>query len=311
MPSLATAKASNAGFSPNYLPVAVFFGATRGIGAGMAQAFARATNGNCHLIILGRNRQTAEDLIATFPRPTALGAKHEFVQCDATLMKNVQRATDDILTRVDRINFIALSLALLEKVGPDFTEEGLDRKLTTVFYGRWKFVHNLLPALERAVALGQDATVYNVGGGGRSKGRVSLDNLGFKKSVPFLGLRSQIGFHGNVVMQCFSAANPKIAWVNAYPGFVHTGILDSVQDSWLYYFIAKFLHLVGPYFAHTVSDSGEYMTYAMLRASANSSGEVKYVEDLGNEELPAYQFSDEDRQKVWEHFVDTALVVRT
>ena len=50
-----------------YRPVAVFVGGTAGIGAGMAKAFAMHRNGDAHIVIVGRNRQAAEELISSFP----------------------------------------------------------------------------------------------------------------------------------------------------------------------------------------------------------------------------------------------------
>ncbi|KAH8831720.1 NAD-P-binding protein [Flagelloscypha sp. PMI_526] len=306
MPSLEVAKASNAAFSPNYLPVALFFGGTRGIGAGMARAFARATNGNCHIIILARSRQTADALIATFPKPTALGAKREFIECDGTLMKNVQRATDEILSRVDRINFIAMTLAVMEKVGSEFTEEGLEKKLTTTFYARLKFVFNLLPALEKAAADGQDATVYHVLGGGKLGRPVDLDNLGFKKPTSFIKMRSQIPSYGNLVMERLAAEHPSISWLNAYPGFVDTGLCSYVQDSVVAKIIAAILNFIGPWIGYTSADSGEFMTYGMLSTSRGPG--IQYIGEQGDVVSPSFSYTDEEREKVWEHFVD--LVVK-
>ncbi|KAH8831661.1 NAD(P)-binding protein [Flagelloscypha sp. PMI_526] len=306
MPSLKIAKASNAAFSPNYLPVALFFGGTRGIGAGMAQAFARATNGNSHIIILARSRQTADALIATFPKPTALGAKHEFIECDGTLMKNVQRATDEILSRVDRINFIAMTLAVMDKVGSDFTEEGLEKKLTTTFYARLKFVFNLLPALEKAAADGQDATVYHVLGGGKLGGHVDLNNLGFKKPTSFMNMRAQIPSYGNLVMERLAAEHPNISWLNAYPGFVDTGIWNGVQDSVVAKIIAVILNVIGPWIGYTSADSGEYMTYGMLSTSRKPG--IQYLGEKGDITPPSFSpYTDEEREKVWEHFVSSVV----
>ncbi|KAJ7762932.1 hypothetical protein B0H16DRAFT_1268746, partial [Mycena metata] len=55
MPTLATAEASNAGFAPSYIPVAVFAGGTSGVGQGMVEALARQTKGRAHIVLIGRN----------------------------------------------------------------------------------------------------------------------------------------------------------------------------------------------------------------------------------------------------------------
>lgn len=75
MPSLKDVKAENARYAPGYLPVAVFVGGTSGIGQGMAQAFAKHTNGNAHIVLVGRNEAAASAILASFPTPTSLGTQ--------------------------------------------------------------------------------------------------------------------------------------------------------------------------------------------------------------------------------------------
>ncbi|EEB97089.1 hypothetical protein MPER_03659 [Moniliophthora perniciosa FA553] len=77
----------------------------------MAEAFATHTNGNAHIVIVGRNKSAAESIISKFPRPSSPEAKHEFIQCDVTLMKNVRRTTDQLLATVPdgKINYLVMS----------------------------------------------------------------------------------------------------------------------------------------------------------------------------------------------------------
>jgi len=44
-------------------PVAVFVGGTSGIGQGMAEALNRHTKGNSHIILVGRSKEAAEDIM--------------------------------------------------------------------------------------------------------------------------------------------------------------------------------------------------------------------------------------------------------
>lgn len=55
-----------------------------------AQAFARYSKGNAHIIICGRNETAAQETIASFPQNP--NAKYEFLECDASRMANVVTA---------------------------------------------------------------------------------------------------------------------------------------------------------------------------------------------------------------------------
>lgn len=157
MISISEARSINASFSPAYpLPVAIFVGGTSGIGEAMARHFARFTKGNAHIIIIGRNKTAAEETIASFPTPSeseGRQALHEFVYCDATLMKNIDATTKDLLARIPKINFLILSPGYLSARGRDETEEGIDKSMALRYYARFKFIRDFMPLLRKAKGL--------------------------------------------------------------------------------------------------------------------------------------------------------------
>jgi NAD(P)-dependent dehydrogenase (short-subunit alcohol dehydrogenase family) len=200
MPTLAVAEASNAAFSPGYIPVAVFAGGTSGVGQAMAEAFARQTNGRAYIILIGQNAAAASAIIATFPKPAESdGWMHEFVQCDATSMAGIRALCAGLRVRLERINFLLLTAAgpkansLLE-CGE--TAEGLDNHLAMRYVGpctnvyskmnyllrryfaRYVYTKELLPLLLNAREQGQHAHVMTILGAG----------LGFKIPSDDLGL---------------------------------------------------------------------------------------------------------------------------
>jgi NAD(P)-dependent dehydrogenase (short-subunit alcohol dehydrogenase family) len=164
-------------------PVAVFVGGTAGIGQGLAEAFARWRNGNAHIVIVGRNEAAAKEIIERFPKPTTTSSwTHEFVQCDVTLMKNVQSASEQILAKHPKINYLVMSPGFFAASGRDETSEGIDKKLAAHYYARWKFIDELLPALKKAKDDGEDVrvlSVFSAGEGGNSK--MDPNDLGLKK----------------------------------------------------------------------------------------------------------------------------------
>lgn len=160
MPSLSQIRAANAAFSPGYVPVAVFVGGTSGVGEAMAKSFARYTKGSARIIIVGRNKAAAESIIASFPKPAGTsdsGPQHEFVHCDATLMKNVHATTKDLLSKLQTINFLVLSPGYLATGAKDETEEGIDKRVALNYHARWKFINDLIPLLQKAKGLSSAA----------------------------------------------------------------------------------------------------------------------------------------------------------
>ena len=179
MRSISLIRASNAAFHSSYPPVAVFVGGTSGIGKAMVERFARLTNGNSSIIIVGRNRAAAETIFASLPSTET--STHEFIQCDATLMSNVHTTSQEILSRYNKINYLILSPGVFSLKGRDDTSEGIDKKLAVHYYARWRFIYDLLPSLERAKEAGEEAKTLSVLGAGKG-GKIDVDDLGLKKS---------------------------------------------------------------------------------------------------------------------------------
>ncbi|KAH9836132.1 NAD-P-binding protein [Rhodofomes roseus] len=288
MPSLAVVRESNAKFSPPTPPVAIFLGGTSGIGQGTAQAFARHTKGNAHIIIVGRNRAAAEAIIATFPK--APNSKYEFVYCDASLIRNIPEVTSPLLA-LPKVNYMVLSSNVLPPLWDlvrgvqHLTEEGLDRSLATMFYCRTKFVLDLLPLLQKARDAGEDARVLNIASAGYG-GPIDFSDMGMRKTSGVLKRRGISTTYIDSTMEIFASRVPGAMFSHNWPGLVDTPVLP-----WLLRTLAKPV-------AISIADSGEYMLYALLngRAGAQRSGERG--DDLG----PAgYYGGDEVRERVWAH----------
>lgn len=178
MPSLSAARKANAAFSPSYTPVAVFVGGTSGIGQATAEAFARYTKGDAHIVIVGRNRAAAEATFATLP--TTSKSKYEFLECDVSLMKNVGATTKALVSSLPHLNFLMISSGSLPAFGRNETAEGLPITLAMNYYSRWKFVHDLMPLLKNAKDSGEDAKVLSVLAAGKG-GPIDLDDFLLEK----------------------------------------------------------------------------------------------------------------------------------
>ncbi|KAL0065011.1 hypothetical protein AAF712_008004 [Marasmius tenuissimus] len=307
MSSIAAKQASSSSFlrSLSYLPVGIFVGGTSGIGQGMAEAFADHTEGNAHIVIVGRNQAAAEAIIAKFPQPSSAEAKHEFVQCDVTLMENVQKTTTELLSRIPRINYLVMSPGFTTMKERDETSEGIDRKMAVHYYARWKFIDDLLPALKKAQSEGQDAKVYSVLAPGYG-GKIKVEDLGLKKSYSKSHFALAGPTYNDLMLEEFAERNPGIPFVHAYPGFVDTGYLSNSESPFLRN-VSKVampvLRVVLRSMVWTYRESGDNMLHGLL--STAKEGRAWRLNDRGEDMgKTRYYGSPEERKALWKHTVE-------
>lgn len=188
MPSLSSIRITNAGFSHlvSPAPVAIFIGGTSGIGEAMARAFAAHTKGNSNIVIVGRNKDAAEAILSSLPNPETAESNpkalsRDFIQCDVTLMKNVQTTAQTIISKYPKINYLVLSTGYLTLTGRDETVEGIDKKLAVHYYARWKFIQDLMPALQSAKDANEEGAVVSVLAAGKG-GQIDVNDLGLKET---------------------------------------------------------------------------------------------------------------------------------
>lgn len=189
MPSITDTRAANAAFQPSYVPVMVVTGGTAGIGQAMAETLAKHLQGRVHIVIVGRNKKAAEAIISSLPKSQHADSTYEFYQCDLTLMKNVHAMAEDLNNRLPKVNFLVHCAAVVGVGGRAETEEGIDVKLASRYYARWKLTYELLPLLRNAKDLGETASVITVLGAGLGS-EIDLEDLGLKKT--YTGLKAMV-----------------------------------------------------------------------------------------------------------------------
>ncbi|KAF7967803.1 hypothetical protein HWV62_32995 [Athelia sp. TMB] len=291
--TLQSARAANATYAPVSRPVAVFFGGTSGIGQATATALARYTKGDAHIVIVGRNRVAAESIIAQFPKsPKSI---YEFVECDGTLMKNVQNTTTELLRTLPKVNYLFATAGYLTLKGRDETAEGLDRKLALNYYARWKFANDLMPLMRKAKDEGEDAKFMSVLAAGLG-GRIDLDDLGLKKGYSLRSAGTAGATYNDLMMESFADRNPDMAFTHIAPGVVRTPM--SLPPSIWFKPLYPLIYLA----SISMEESAEYMLHALfsgengvfrrgpkgnlLKSDGSSSG---------------YWSTQEAKEKLWAH----------
>ncbi|KAE9390013.1 hypothetical protein BT96DRAFT_1002678 [Gymnopus androsaceus JB14] len=90
------------------LPSPVAVGGTSDIGRGIAEAFARHTEGNANIILVGRNRAATDEITA--------------VPCPTSPFRQTRITTKETLSRYSKVDFLILSPGILNLTRDD-TEE--------------------------------------------------------------------------------------------------------------------------------------------------------------------------------------------
>lgn len=101
-------RAANAAFkAANTSPVAVFVGATSGIGLETAKALAASTV-KPTLYILGRSKKSATPFLNDLAKINA-EATVNFIETEVSLIKNVDKATAEIQAKEQKIDLLFMS----------------------------------------------------------------------------------------------------------------------------------------------------------------------------------------------------------
>ncbi|KAJ7732062.1 NAD(P)-binding protein [Mycena maculata] len=292
MPDLSTVRKFNTAWVPAYTPVGIFVGGTSGIGQGIAEAFARHTKGNAHIVIVGRNSAAAATILAGLPpAPAGANVTRDFVPCDLTSIASVKRVAASLGARFPRINLLVTTAGAINFESA-ITSEGLEVSAAVWYYARWALLAGLLPAIRAAHAAGEDARVMAVFSAGQGTA-LDLGDLGLQKALKpvrdFAGFRTaggQASTYIDLMFKDYAARNPGITFVHAHPGLVDTPLLKSVPLNPDIVATAK-----------SIEVCGEHQLYALLKAPAGASRTGQDGDDIGTD-LPA---TEEVQRTLWEH----------
>ncbi|KAF9063711.1 hypothetical protein BDP27DRAFT_1231669 [Rhodocollybia butyracea] len=280
------------------VPIAVFVGGTSGIGRSMAEAFAQRTDGNAHIVIIGRNKAAADQMIASFPESQNTDAIHEFLSTDVSLVSNVHRTASALLERLPRIDCLVLSSGILVFAGRKETSEGLDEKMVLSYYSRWTFIHDLLPLLRNSE---RGAKVYTILGAGAfgagANAPIERDNLDLKKSHTLGKMLASFTTYTNVAFQKLAKEEPTIAFNHAYPGIVRSPMFTSSKCYWKvpYYVVYPVFSLM----SKTPEEAGDIHLDALMKSSPGFNS----YDPKG--QLMSYAPADEETVDiVWKHTLE-------
>ncbi|KIJ47103.1 hypothetical protein M422DRAFT_74863 [Sphaerobolus stellatus SS14] len=270
-PSLQTVQAFNDSYkfssSPTSIPTAVFIG------------------GNARIILVGRKKAAAEEIITVFPKPSNKDLwqiEHESVQCDAMLMKDIKRVITDLVVGLPEINYLVLTVGIYSVSPWDPTLKGINKMLAVHYYARWKLTFDLLPLLHKAKSQQEDANVFSLLACGRSRpiGSYRRGPTYYDLALRYVGV---------------AIRNPSITFFHADPGIVLTNLANNSLSPLLSIF-APIISVVMYPFSMSPAESGEHLLYGMLAHPNESvSSKGQYLKREG------YIGGKMEREKLWEY----------
>ncbi|KAG8902864.1 hypothetical protein FRC01_009448 [Tulasnella sp. 417] len=238
----------------------MFVGGTSGVGEGTLRAFAQAAQGRAHIVIVGRDSTRAEEIIASFPKTDE--SQYDFIQCDATLLKNVVIAANEAKSKISgSLNYLV-------------------------------FVDELLPLLDKAARSGQDARVMSIMDPKNAR-LLDVEDFGVKKKYSLTQSAQQIGAYNSAMVQEYSPIHPNLSFSHIYPGLVKTRVARDAP--WYVKPVISGLLLLGK----TSEECGEWMFSALINDKYKTGGWL--IGEFG-EELDVQRDSPENRALLLDHY---------
>ncbi|KAJ6614549.1 hypothetical protein B0H10DRAFT_1950531 [Mycena sp. CBHHK59/15] len=268
----------------------------------MAESFARYTKGEAQIIIVGRSRTAGESVLTSFPKPSSSSSdvaskwKHEFVECDVSLIRNVHATTASLLARLPHVNCLVITAGYFSLAGRDDTSEGLDRKIVLSYYARWSFIKDLVPPLIEAREAGEDAGVMSVLAAGEGP-KVGLNDLGLVNNYSATGAMNACATYNDLMVEEFASRYPSIAFTHSFPGLVNSPLFNFTH--WAVRLFVPFIRLIVWFAAKSEAHAAEYQLYGLFSGKQGVYRRGEYGDEI--RALAAYDGDKDAQKRVWEH----------
>jgi NAD(P)-dependent dehydrogenase (short-subunit alcohol dehydrogenase family) len=214
--------------------VAVFVGATSGIGMGTLKQYAKYAQGG-KAYIVGRSKNATEPLLNELKASNPKGT-FEFIETEISLIKNVDLACEEIKSKEKKIDILFLSAGFLAYGGRNGllfislhedkanegseSAEGIDIPHALRYYSRLRFVYDLLPLLTESPS----PRVISILAGGKESA-IDINDLEVHNDFTMVKAASNGTTQTTLAFEELAKAYPSITFIHKYPGFVNTGVI--------------------------------------------------------------------------------------
>ncbi|KAL2808336.1 hypothetical protein BJX63DRAFT_439482 [Aspergillus granulosus] len=264
---------SNAKVSSSFPPglVALFVGATSGIGAATLKAFAKYTR-KPRAYFIGRSQEAADAVISECRTLNPEG-EYIFIAGDVSLIKVVDQICAQIQSLEPYLNILFLSQGVARFDRAE-TSENLHIITSLIYYSRTRFITRLLPLLKSAPVHRRVVTV----GGGSLEG--TLDPSDFPAlRIPFQQLRGHLITLVTLGLESVAKNAPQVSFIHDYPGGVDTPLTQHMIT------LTGGRPGIKGEIAHeliTAEESGERHLYLLTSPRYPAAGEMEGTVSLGS-----------------------------
>ncbi|THY21739.1 hypothetical protein D6D01_06455 [Aureobasidium pullulans] len=217
MVALETIRASNSKIAST-LPsglVAVFVGATNGVGEATVRQFAKYASAP-RVYLIGRSQDAGTRIVNEC---RALNAKGEFsfISKDTSLMRNVDEICETIKQKEKSVNLLFLTIGTLQT--GKTTVEGLHYPAAIAVHARNRFINNLLPLINNATSLRRVISVFIA----TLEGEIQMDDFqGWHMKL--MANRDHAASITTLSLESHHKDNPNVSFVHNFPGVIKSGI---------------------------------------------------------------------------------------
>ncbi|KAF4472959.1 short-chain dehydrogenase reductase [Fusarium albosuccineum] len=199
--------------------VALFIGATSGIGQSALQQFAQhASSPRIYTVARPQSVASHQKLLDSL-RQSNPSSTYNLITADVALISEVSKIVDAVKKAETKLDILVVSPGFMPFEGRIDTSEGLDPSMTTRYYSRLRAVEQLLPLLNNAPS----PRIVSVLAGG-VEAPLNEDDLGLKDPKNWTTWNSSLhsATMGTLALERFARQNPKLSIVHWYPGPVDT-----------------------------------------------------------------------------------------
>ncbi|KAK9364442.1 retinol dehydrogenase 14 [Lipomyces kononenkoae] len=247
--------------------VAVFAGATSGIGETSLKQFAKNTV-RPRIYFIGRSKESGSRITAELQKLNPEG-EYIYKSVDVSLLRSVDNACSEIKDKEAAINMLFLSTGTMLS-GKD-TEEGLIYPVAVAYYARLRFIVNLLPLLQNATDLRRVVTVL----AGTKEGTIDANDFPGRNGS-MLYLRGHFSSMMTFALEAVAKKAPNVSFIHTFPGFVKTNYGNDLKGPMVTVLKAVFnaiFPLIGPLIATPFNETGERQLFFMTSARYPAGGD--------------------------------------